>query len=160
MTSTTCLLSPFRPALAATLSAAALIATVLPVVHAAESYSYRVELVETAPKSRVRAGNVNWECRGKYCVANARGGNVSVRGCRELAGQVGRVTSYRSEIKQLDGGQLDECNAVLTSGTPSPENAPGKTTGLAATAARPASPPHVTTEELTFTGVHDWSPAR
>jgi len=160
VTPSTRLLNPPRPVLAAALAAAAFIAAVSSAAYAAQSYSYRVELAETAKKSRVRAGNVNWECLGKYCIANARGGNVSVGGCRELAGQVGRVTSYRSEIKQLDGDQLDECNAVLAAGTSSPKNAPGKTTGLAATAARPESPPRVTTEELTFTGVHDWNPAR
>lgn len=160
MTPSTRLLDLIGPALAAALAAATLAAAAFPAAAATQSYSYRVELAETAKKSQVRAGNVNWECRGKHCIASARGGNVSVRGCRELADQVGRVVSYRSEIKQLEGDQLDECNAVLADKGSRPESEPGKTTGLAATATRPASPPRVTTEELTFTGVHDWSPAR
>jgi len=154
VTPSTRLLNPLSAALAV------LAAAVFPAAAAAQSYSYRVELAETAKRSQVRAGNVNWECRGKYCVASARGGNVSVRGCRELAGQVGRVISYRSEIKQLESGQIDECNAVVASKASPPKGAPGTTAGLAATASRPDSPARVTTEELTFTGVHSWSPAR
>jgi hypothetical protein len=121
-----------------------------------KAYIYRVELAETTRKAQVRAGNVKWECRGKHCVASAHGGSVSVRGCRELAGQVGRVVSYRSEIKALGAEQIDVCNAALAdagSRSRAPEaaaNAPAKRD----------APTRVTTEELTFTGVHSWSPAR
>jgi hypothetical protein len=160
VTASTRFLEPFRPALAAALATAALAVAVLPVGAATQSYSYRVELAGTAKKRHAHAGNVDWECRGKYCIASARGGNVSVRGCRELVSQVGRVVSYRSEIKHLGGDQIDECNAVLASDTSPPKGAPGKAAGLAATAARPDSPPRVTTEELTFTGVHNWSPVK
>ena len=121
-----------------------------------KTYTYRVELTETARKAQVRAGNVNWECRDKLCVASARGGNVSVRGCRELAGQVGRVVSYRSEIRALGAEQIDVCNAVLADASRRP-----RTPETAAGApARRDTPTRVTTEELTFTGVHSWSPAR
>jgi len=121
-----------------------------------KTYTYRVELAESARKAQVRAGNVNWECRGKLCVASAHGGNVSVRGCRELAGQVGRVVSYRSEIKALGAEQIDVCNALLADagGRPPPSRA------AADAPERRDVPARVTTEELTFTGVHSWSPAR
>lgn len=147
-----------RPALSAGLVAAALVAAAWPAEAATKSYSYRVELAETAKKSQARAGGVTWACRGRYCITSAPGGNVSVRGCRELAGQVGRIISYRSEIKELGGDQIDACNAV-PSDAGSERRTPVATAGPAATATRP-EPPRVTTEELTFTGVHNWSPAR
>jgi len=120
----------------------------------AKTYIYRVELADTARKAKVRAGNVNWECRGRLCVTSAPGGNVSVRGCRELAGQVGRVVSYRSEIKALEGEQLEVCNAVLAESGRGTPGAAGDAT------AKREGPSRVTTDELTFTGVHSWSPAR
>jgi len=166
--------------LSAGLVAAALAAAALTAAADTKSYSYRVELAATAAKSQVRAGNVDWACRGKYCVASARGGNVSVRGCRELASQVGRVVSYRSEIKKLDADDIDACNATSASEKSSPKRATAAAasstaasptasspTASSPSAARPtaatkppAGPSRVTTEELTFTGVHNWSPAR
>ena len=136
------------------LLAGALAATLAAGAAAAETkvYSYQVELAEPAKKSQVHAGNVLWECRAKQCVASARGGNVSVKGCRELAGQVGRVVSYASEIKHLGKEQLDVCNALA-------ERAVAAQAATATTAAK-QSPSRVTTEELTYTGVHQWNPAR
>lgn len=152
--------SPIRPALAAAVAAVTLAAAAFSAAAATTSYSYRAELAGTATKSRVYAGGVDWECRGKYCIASARGGNVSVRGCRELAGQVGRVVSYRSEIKQLAGDQIDECNAAVASAKSLPERAPTTAGGTAERAKEPERPARVTTEELTFTGVHKWNPAK
>jgi hypothetical protein len=148
-----------RPTLTGALAAAAIAAAVLSATAAAQSYPYRVELAETAKKPHVRAGNVDWECRGKYCVATARGGNVSVRGCRELARQVGQVVSYRSEIKHLEDKQIEACNAVLADAG----STAGPQAGSASAAVagqKPDAPARVVTEELTFTGVHDWSPAK
>lgn len=146
-----------HPALTAGIVAAAIAAAALPAAAATTTtYSYWVELAETAKKSEVHAGNVVWECRGKYCIAAARGGNVSVRGCREMVRQVGRVVSYRSEIKRLDGDQLVACNAVLAEAgpTPGPQTTSGSATAIAK---KPEAPARVTTDELTFTGVHDWN---
>ncbi len=151
---------PIRLALLAGLAAGTLGSAALPAAAATQSYSYRVELATTAKKARVRAGNVDWECRGRYCIASARGGNVSVRGCQELASQVGRVTSYRSEIKHLSGEQLDACNDAIAAESASPERAHTASSGSPAAAKSPEPPSHVTTDELTFTGVHKWSPAR
>jgi hypothetical protein len=117
-----------------------------------KSYAYRADLAENAKLAEVRAGGVVWQCRAKLCVANARGGNVSVRGCTELARQVGRVVGYRSEIKRLADEQLAACNAEAVAGRPKP--APRTAASASAKASAPARMPHVTTEELTFTGVH------
>ncbi|MCC6611226.1 MAG: hypothetical protein IT515_16335 [Burkholderiales bacterium] len=114
-------------------------------------YAYRAELAENAKRTEVRAAGVVWRCHGKVCVAHGRGGNVSVRGCTELARQVGRVVGYRSEIKHLADDQLAACNAEAAAGqktsAPPPVAAP-------AMAAAPVRMPRVVTEELTFTGVH------
>jgi len=144
-------LPPARPLLSAGILAVALAAGAGSAAAESKAYSYRVELAETAKKSQVRAGNVVWECRAKYCIASARGGNVSVKGCRELAAQVGKVVSYRSEIKHLGKEQLEVCNAAAAEA--SPEHA-------AAAAKQAESPSRVTTDELTYTGVHQWNPAK
>ena len=147
--------SSVRPLLSAGILAAALAAGVGPAAAETKVYSYRVELAETAKNSQVRAGNVVWECRAKYCIAAARGGNVSVKGCSELAGQVGRVVSYRSEIKHLGKEQLEACNAIAVAAEgASPERT------AAAGEKQPEPPSRVTTEELTYTGVHQWNPAK
>jgi hypothetical protein len=147
------LLGTIHPVLTGAIAAAAVAAAVLSGPAVAQTYPYRVELANTAKKARAHAGNVDWECRGKLCVSAAPGGNVSVRGCRELASQVGQVVSYRSKIKHLEDKQIEACNAVLAEAGPT---AAPQATGSAATAA----PARVTTEELTFTGVHEWSPAK
>lgn len=160
MTSPTRLSRPTRPALAAALAAVTLAAGSFSAAAATTSYSYRVELAGTAIKSRAHAGGVDWECRARYCVASAPGGNVSVRGCRELASQVGRVVSYRSEIKQLASDQIDECNAAVASAKAPLERAATTAGGTAEAAKQPERPARVTTDELTFTGVHKWNPAK
>jgi hypothetical protein len=152
--------NPIRPALTAAVAAVTLAAASFSAAAATNSYSYRVELAGAATKSHVHAGGVDWECRGTYCIASARGGNVSVRGCKELASQVGRVVSYRSEIKQLAGEQIDECNAAVASAKPPPGRAATTAGGAAEMAKQPERPARVTTEELTFTGVHKWNPAK
>ena len=144
---------PIRPLLSAGVLTVALVAGAGSAAAESKVYSYRVELAETAKKTQVRAGGVIWECRARYCIAAARGGNVSVKGCRELADQVGKVVSYRSEIKHLAKEQLEACNAVLAAAA-TPAGA------AAAVAKQPEPPSRVTTEELTYTGVHQWNPAK
>jgi hypothetical protein len=141
---------------AAALAAFFLAAAPLGAADQPKSYAYRADLAESTKKAEVRAGGVVWQCRAKYCVANARGGNVSVRGCTELARQVGRIVSYRSDIKLLADEQLTACNAQAMAARPAPAPA-RRTTTTAAASAKAAAPyrmPQVTTEELTFTGVH------
>jgi len=116
-----------------------------------KSHAYRADLAETTTKTEVRAGGTVWQCRGKHCVANARGGNVTVRGCTQLARQVGRVVEYRSDIKRLADDQLAACNAEATAGPRPPAATAAAAAGKPATPARKA---RVSTDELTFTGVH------
>lgn len=156
---------PSPKLLPAALAALLLVAAPLGADAQSRRYGYRVELAETAKKNEVRAGGVTWQCRQKICIAQGRGGNVSVRGCTELARQVGRVVTYRSEIKQLADEQLAACNAEAAAGPRSPlaaagvrkPSAPASAAPAAAAPARAAAPapaPRVTTQELSFTGVH------
>ncbi|MCZ7566855.1 MAG: hypothetical protein M5U08_26080 [Burkholderiales bacterium] len=123
-------------------------------------YAYRADLAELAKRSEVRAGGVTWQCRDRYCVAQGRGGNVTVRGCTELARRVGRIVAYRSEIKRLADEQLAACNAQAVAvrraepaaAVPPPAAAAQKV--AAPRGAAPAQRPRVVTEELSFTGVH------
>ncbi|MCL4800560.1 MAG: hypothetical protein KJ025_13295 [Burkholderiales bacterium] len=113
-------------------------------------YAYRADLAEPAKRSEVRAGGVTWQCRERHCVAQGRGGNVSVRGCIELARQAGRVVAYRSEIKRLADEQLAACDAEAVAD----RRAAPPAAAAAPQAAAAARAPRVVTEELTFTGVH------
>ena len=148
--------------LPAVLAAFLLAAVPFPAAAEIKRYFYRVDLAEDARASGVRAGGVTWECRGKRCVARGRGGNVSVRGCTDLARQVGRVLAYRSEIKSLADDQLAACNAAATAARQpvakmppaAPAAVPPAAPTKAATTAAAPRPRRVTTDELTFTGVY------
>jgi hypothetical protein len=139
---------------AAALAAFFLAAAPLGAADQPKSYAYRADLAESTKKAEVHAGGVVWQCRAKYCIANARGGNVSVRGCTELARQVGRIVSYRSDIKRLADEQLTACNAEAVAARPTPARRTTTTAAASAKAAAPYRMPQVTTDELTFTGVH------
>lgn len=120
------------------------LACVAPARAADKVYAYEAETVGAAKRAAVTAGGVRWTCAGTRCTANGRGGNVSVKGCSELARQVGAVASYRSEVKRLGEGDLAECNRIAGA-------AP------AAKSARSAGKPQrATTGELAYTGV--WPP--
>lgn len=127
-----------RFALAAILAAAAGLA------HAqGRIFSYEAELAQAARRAATTAGGVNWTCSGTRCTASGRGGNVSVKGCSELARSVGPIARYRSEIKELAAADLRECNRVA--------QAAGGASAKAAKA--PAKPQRATTPEIAFTGV-------
>lgn len=120
---------------AAALAAATCLAHAQPRV-----YAYEAELAQGAKRASVAAGGVRWRCTGARCTASGRGGNVSVKGCSELARVVGPVERYRSEIKQLAEADLRECNRVA------------QTAGAKA-AKGPAKPQRTTTAEIRFTGI-------
>ena len=123
------------------------LACIAPARAADKVYAYEVETVEAAMRAAVTAGGVRWTCSGTRCTASGRGGSVSVKGCSELARQVGAVASYRSEVKRLGEPDLAECNRIARGAPAAP----------AAKSARPAGkPPRATTGELAYTGV--WPP--
>jgi hypothetical protein len=121
---------------------AVLLAAAADLVHAqAKVYGYEAELAQPARRAAVAAGGVKWSCSGARCTASGRGGNVSVRGCSQLARAVGPVTAYRSEVKSLAAADLRECNRLALGA------------GAAKAAQAPARPQRVTTPEITFTGI-------
>lgn len=127
-----------------TWSLAAALAAATGLAHAqARVYAYEAELAQGAKRASVAAGGVTWSCTATRCTASGRGGNVSVRGCSQLARAVGPVVRYQSEIKQLPEADLRECNRIaLAAG------------GAGAKAAKaPARPQRATTAELRFTGI-------
>jgi hypothetical protein len=106
-------------------------------------YGYEADLAQPARRAAVTAGGVNWSCTGARCTASGRGGNVSVKGCSELARAVGPVAGYRSEIKTLAAGDLRECKRL----------AQGAAAGAAKAAKAPARPQRAATPEILFTGI-------
>ena len=50
-----------------------------------KTFSYETELAQAARRAAATAGGVSWTCAGTRCTASGRGGNVSVKGCSELA---------------------------------------------------------------------------
>jgi hypothetical protein len=106
-------------------------------------YAYEAELAQGAKRATVTAGGVRWSCTGTRCTASGRGGNVSVRGCSELARAVGPVARYQSEIRQLADADLRECNRLA--------QAPAAASAKAAKG--PAKPQRATTAEIRFTGI-------
>jgi hypothetical protein len=114
-------------------------------------YAYEAELAAAAKAGAARAGGVDWECAGTRCMAEARGGAVSVRGCSELARAVGPVRRYASEIRSLGEKELVECNgAVAAAGTPA---APAAPAAAAKATAPKAAGGRIVTPEMTYTGV-------
>ena len=105
-------------------------------------FAYEAELEQAARRAATIAGGVRWTCSGTRCSASGRGGNVSVKGCSELARAVGPIARYRSEIKELAGADLQECN----------RNAQAAGGAAAKSATGLAKPQRATASEISFTG--------
>jgi hypothetical protein len=114
-------------------------------------YAYEVDLATAAKQAAVRAGGVDWSCSGTRCTAEGRGGEVTARGCSELARAMGPIRRYASELRQLGEKDLAECNQAATTAA-APAAAASKAPASKATAGRSGTP------ELTYTGV--WSGGR
>lgn len=106
-----------------------------------EVYGYTAELEQAARRAAVTAGGVKWSCAGTHCTASGRGGNVTAKGCSQLARAVGPVAAYRSEVKSLAAADLRECNRLA------------RGAGAAKAAQAPARPQRATTPEISFTGI-------
>jgi hypothetical protein len=58
------------------------------------------------------AGGAVFDCLGDVCAARSPASDTGgLRGCKELARQVGAVTSFGAGSKQLSADQLSECNS-------------------------------------------------
>lgn len=57
------------------------------------------------------AGGAVFECLGDVCAARAPSSDTAgLRGCKDLARQVGAITSFGPGSKALSSDQLAECN--------------------------------------------------
>ncbi|CAN7400857.1 hypothetical protein LJR225_002538 [Phenylobacterium sp. LjRoot225] len=58
------------------------------------------------------AGGAVFECLGDVCAARAPSADTaSLRGCKDLARQMGPVSSFGPASKQLSAEQITSCNA-------------------------------------------------
>jgi hypothetical protein len=72
---------------------------------------FRAELESpVAERTRVVASSVVWLCEGNTCLAQKDTRTVSVRQCRALAEEVGRIVSFGGAERQLTAEQVAECN--------------------------------------------------
>src|SRR5262245_5680049 len=61
--------------------------------------------------AKVVAGGAVFECLGDVCAARAPGADsTTVRGCKELARQVGAVSAFGPSSKQLAPEEVTTCN--------------------------------------------------
>lgn len=57
------------------------------------------------------AGGAVFECLGDVCAARAPGADTNgVRACKELARQVGQITTFGPASRQLAADQISACN--------------------------------------------------
>lgn len=73
-------------------------------------------------KDLVKAGGLTWECVRHQCLIAGPWQVPGVGSCRELAKQVGPVTSYGHDTARLSEKQLRQCNKDLNFELPSPGN--------------------------------------
>ena len=66
-----------------------------------------------AAKTKIVAGGSLWNCEGATCVAAQQSsGATSVRACKSLAKEVGRLTAFGAERVSFAAEQLSKCNAA------------------------------------------------
>lgn len=116
----------------------ALILGVLAVPFAAAGATYDYEAV-TAAKARkqgaVKAGSIEWQCKGSSCRVSGPWPTPGVSACGVLARLVGPIRSYGHAKKKLSAAELQRCNAGLATAASDP-SAPktANVGGIAATA--------------------------
>ena len=73
---------------------------------------------QSAPVKLIAASAV-WNCEADSCFAGlAPDDAIGVSGCKELARQVGRLSSYTFDGKPLDQKSLDRCNTAAKASLP------------------------------------------
>lgn len=56
------------------------------------------------------ANKAVWQCEGDTCAAELRRKSPTVRSCKEVAGEIGKLVSFSSERGELDADDLEACN--------------------------------------------------
>ncbi len=79
---------------------------------------FTAELDPAHPNSgKYIAAHALWKCDGAVCRAELPRSKVKLKTCREVAGQVGRLTSFRTDTHYLKPRDLEKCNRAAA--TPS-----------------------------------------
>jgi hypothetical protein len=92
-----------------TLAAAAALLAMASAAVAAEPVLAKLQASSGAQKPV--AGGAVFECLGDVCAARAPATDTAtLRGCKELARQVGNLNSFGGVTKPLSGDQLANCN--------------------------------------------------
>jgi len=64
------------------------------------------------------AAKALWKCDGSACYAELAKPRVTIKKCREIAGQVGALKAFRSETHYLTSSQLAKCNKAARISSP------------------------------------------
>ncbi len=56
------------------------------------------------------ANSAVWTCEGETCVAELSRRTPSVRSCKQVAKEIGKLANFQSERGALDEGDLERCN--------------------------------------------------
>ena len=73
------------------------------------------ETAQPVAEKRVIAESVVWTCEGTTCVGDLDRKTVSLRICKKIAKEVGKITALRSDKSELDAADLESCKASAKS---------------------------------------------
>lgn len=63
-----------------------------------------------AERTEIIANKAIWVCEGDTCTAELNRRTPSVRSCKQVAEEIGRLVAFISENGELDTADIDECN--------------------------------------------------
>lgn len=82
------------------------------------NFDYVAETVAPVARSgNVIAGTLRWRCKGNHCTISGPWPTPGLQACKQLAAQVGRISSYGHSRAQLITAQLASCNAGIPART-------------------------------------------
>lgn len=61
-------------------------------------------------RTRYVADGAVWICEGDTCTAELKRRKVSLKGCKEIADEAGRLTGYTNGSAELSADDLEKCN--------------------------------------------------
>ncbi len=83
-------------------------------IPAAASTSFTAKLeAPKASKERVTASKAVWVCEGDSCNATLNRKTATVRVCKKVASEVGRLTAFGTSASTLTAEELEACNAAV-----------------------------------------------
>lgn len=80
---------------------------------AGPSTNFTVKLESPMPKAeKIVAAKAVWSCAEDTCVAELNRKKVSLRTCKKVAKEVGKVAAFSNASSELTAEQLAACNAA------------------------------------------------